>query len=456
MARKKSKSQIMIADGAGGMMQLDDRRFEKGDWPISFEIAAQGEQAERWSRHLNWGCSDWGWSSSSFGQVERQENSGTITIIADGAPQIDIVWERKRDGPLKVKARLAPTSRLSMHDAARFFREVNDGCSEALTVPLYVRCTLQYDRGLAWLGEYWLDFKTRLAPPSLQDELSLHNGARIVHIGALLPCVGEPDVPYMRQQMLNEMSLFLSVMMRTNIRLLQYGRAWTFTTDIRGCEVRQLGFLEPANPLSMPARGSVRQVPLHPPDNPPLWQDAGEVSLPDDISELWGFFRSLDAEHRLQFLQAAAKWQEAIIHWQDRPSLSLALMAISCEALKPADADQRQNCYDVIEALLGKAVAEGLRRNPWPAQQVRNTHLHSGEFHGSELMMANFARTYHDPSFLEAHRTMARVTPVAIVEWLKRRGTFEMPSVAKPWSLRRWLRDNLVLVTGLGLGWLLH
>jgi hypothetical protein len=73
-------------------------------------------------------------------------------------------------------------------------------------------------------------------------------------------------------------------------------------------------------------------------------------------------------------------------------------------------------------------------------QQVRNTHLHAGEFHGSELMLANFMQTYHDPSFLEAHRTMTKVTPSAIVEWLKRRGTFKMPSVAKPWTLRRWIR----------------
>jgi hypothetical protein len=189
--------------------------------------------------------------------------------------------------------------------------------------------------------------------------------------------------------------------------------------------------------------------------------DVGEVSLRSDISDLWCLFRSLDAELRLQFLQAAAKWQEAMIHWQDRPSLSFALMAVSCEALKPSDADRRTNCYDVIEVLLGKAVADGLRQNPWPAQHVRNTHLHIGEFHGSELMMANFMRTYQDPSFLEAHRIMAKVTPDAIVEWLKRRGTFKMPSVAKPLTLRRWVRNNLavtlglVFLAGVGLGWLL-
>src|SRR5262249_18280212 len=135
----------------------------------------------------------------------------------------------------------------------------------------------------------------------------------------------------------------------------------------------------------------------------------------------------------------------ALIHWQDRPSLSFALMAVSCEALKPSDADQRQNCYDVVEALLGKPVADELRQHPFPAQQVRSTHLHSGEFHGSELIMANFMRTYQDPTFPEAHRKMAQITPATIIEWLKRRGGFKLPPVEKRLTLRRRLREHLIL-----------
>jgi hypothetical protein len=44
-----------------------------------------------------------------------------------------------------------------------------------------------------------------------------------VHIDALLSCVGEPDVPYMRQQMLNGVSLFLSVTMKIDIQPLKAG-----------------------------------------------------------------------------------------------------------------------------------------------------------------------------------------------------------------------------------------
>jgi hypothetical protein len=461
LVKSKPKTIISVADGAGGMMEVKDRRFEGGDWPITFEIPVEQEQADRWSRYLAWGCQQRGWSPSALGQLERSENSGTITIIASGKPQLEIVWERKRDRPLKAKARIAPSSTLSMSEAEQFFHEVNDNCSAAVTVPLYVRGTLQYD-GMAWRGELWLDDKTRLGPSSLQDETAI-TGPRIVHVDAILECVGEPDVAYARQQMLLEVSAFLSVVIAKAVRLPGYGRVWVFTSDMKGCEVRSLGHLEPANPLSMPSRGTAREVPLYALDNPPQGIDGStnEISLREDTAKLWELYRSLGAEQRLQFLQAAAKWQEAMIHWQDRPSLSFALMAVSCEALKPSGSDKRQNCYDVIEALLDKAAVDRIRQNPFPAQHVRSTHLHSGEFHGSEFIMMNFMRTYDDPSFREALWAMARVTPDAIIEWLKRRGTFQMPPVKNRRTFRRWLRDNVMgvcgvmLAFGLATGWLL-
>src|SRR4051812_29179861 len=137
-------------------------------------------------------------------------------------------------------------------------------------------------------------------------------------------------------------------------------------------------------------------------------------------------------------------------------------MVIACEALKPPDADDRQNCYDVIEALLGRTAADRTRQTPFPAQHVRSTHLHTGEFHGSELVVMDFLSSYHDPTFREAHREMAHVTPAAIIEWLKRRGTFQMPRPRNRRTFLRWLRDNIIVafgvVFGLGLaiGWLLR
>ena len=94
LGKSKPKTIISVADGAGGMMEVKDRRFEGGDWPIKFEIPAEQEQADRWSRYLEWACHERGWSPSALGQLERAENSGTITLSANGKPQLEIVWER--------------------------------------------------------------------------------------------------------------------------------------------------------------------------------------------------------------------------------------------------------------------------------------------------------------------------------------------------------------------------
>jgi hypothetical protein len=289
-------------------------------------------------------------------------------------------------------------------------------------------------------------------------------GPRIVHIDAVLECVGQSDIANARQQMLLEVSAFLSVITRTAVRLQDYGRVWVFTSDMTGCEVRSLGHLEPANPTNMPSRGTVHQVPLYPLDNPPRGIDGStnEITIREDIADLWALYRSLGVRQRAQFLQAAAKWQEANIHWQDRPSLSFTLMVIACEALKPPDADDRQNCYDVIEALLGRTAVDRVRQNPFPAQRVRSTHLHTGEFHGSELIMTDFLASYRDPSFREVHREMFQVTSAAIVEWLKRRGTFQMPTRNNRRTLLRRLKDNVVVALvvifgfGLAIGWVLR
>ncbi len=268
-------------------MEVKDRRFEKGDWPIKFEVPVEQEQADRWPRYLRAACHRQSWASSALGQLERAENSGTITVTGNGKPQLSIVWERKRGGLMKVRARPDKLSDLSSSEAEAFFNEVNRRCRSAVTEPIYVRGTLQYDEGLAWRGELWLDDRTRLGPPSLHDETAII-GPRIVHVDTFLECIGEPDVAYARQRMLLEVSTFLTVVMKKAVRLLDQGRAWTWTPDMKGSEVRSLGYIEPANPISMPSRGTARQVPLYAVDNPPLGIDGttNEISLREDIADL--------------------------------------------------------------------------------------------------------------------------------------------------------------------------
>ena len=56
-------------------------------------------------------------------------------------------------------------------------------------------------------------------------------------------------------------------------------------------------------------------------------------------------------------------------------------MVVACEALKPQDPHYKDhNVYHVIEALLSKQMADLLREDWFKAQDVRNAHLHCGEF----------------------------------------------------------------------------
>ena len=112
----------------------------------------------------------------------------------------------------------------------------------------------------------------------------------------------------------------------------------------------------------------------------------------------------------------------------DRSTLSFALMVVACEALKPVARKFRdRNAYDVIEALLGKAVSDDMRGHLVAPQWVRNEHLHSGVLLGSELVRSALLSSYHDPTFGEAHRTFAQVAPEAIFRWLHFGGQFDMP-----------------------------
>ena len=54
MAKAKPKSILMVADGAGGMVKVQDRRFEAGNWPIRFEVAAA--QSDTWFRYFYGEC----------------------------------------------------------------------------------------------------------------------------------------------------------------------------------------------------------------------------------------------------------------------------------------------------------------------------------------------------------------------------------------------------------------
>src|SRR5205807_8418312 len=104
-----------------------------------------------------------------------------------------------------------------------------------------------------------------------------------------------------------------------------------------------------------------------------------EQFLPSDVAELWTVYRGLTADQRGRFLQAGAKWQEAFMNSSERSTLSFALLVVACEALKPSERKYRDhNIYHVVEALLGKTIAEQLLAHWIRPQDIRKAHLHSG------------------------------------------------------------------------------
>ncbi len=181
------------------------------------------------------------------------------------------------------------------------------------------------------------------------------------------------------------------------------------------------------------------------------------------ILDLWQHYRALPADGRAKFMQVAAKWQEALLHWQDRDTLSFTLMVVACEALKPSDAAFNDHTiYEVVGALLGPEAEARLREHWFRPHNVRSRHLHLGQFHGSELTARTFVDSSYDPTFDQARRELFRVTQDAIIEWLRRRGEFELPRLTKRKTLRRRVRENrsvalsLAALLGVAVGWALH
>lgn len=80
MVKKKAKAIVTVPDGSGGMMPLQDQRFEGGEWPIHFEVPVV--EADTWFNYFRDALAKRGWHGGSIGQLGAKENSGSITVNA--------------------------------------------------------------------------------------------------------------------------------------------------------------------------------------------------------------------------------------------------------------------------------------------------------------------------------------------------------------------------------------
>lgn len=470
MPKSKPKATMMVADGRGGLMRVEDRRFEPpGDWPIRFDVPKP--EAGAWLRYFHAERERRDWSSSGIGQIDASENSGSISVNGGSSekPQFAVVWERRREGSLKVRARPEGQPPMLLAELQAFFDNVNERSRSRAIEYVYRRRTLEYN-GLAWRGEFWLDERLRLGPPSMQHGDAL-SGPRAIVVDAQIESVGVGDSLWAFEKQLDELAAFLSVVLGTNVRVTKNGRpTWTWGRGSTTPEVRNVGYWEPENPKEMPAPGTSHPVPLRSATRPDFTHrglddvEFGELPLPSDTAELWSAFRALSPELRQQFLQAAAKFQEGAMLFAERDTLSAALMVVACEALKPDDPQYRDhNVYDVVTALLGESHAKAIDVGPLRAQKLRSSHLHAGVFHGSEFVEAAVHSSYEDPSFDELRRALWPVTRETIIEWLRRGGVFTMPPLKRNRKrFRRRVRENAIAMvpiaaaTGVAVGWFLR
>jgi hypothetical protein len=445
MVKKKARATIQVPDPKGVMVRLEDRRFDPRDWPIQRKVAT--EFADSWLTYLSAECKQRGWQCSGLTQLDRRENSGTLIVrAADGVEQLTIVWERTRNGPLLLKAKPMTA------EVTEFLTTVDLRCSTASTERFYRRGLLRYD-GLPWLGELWLGSHLRLGAPSQQDTTAL-TGPRYILVDAEVDGIEWSDAASRFSVLLRELSVFLTVVLRTSVSVPDSRRDWTWTMadGAASYEVRQIGYGEVKNPARMPSPGETRSILTYPVSRPDfsiggITASDNEKQVPDDIVSLWQDFENLSPEKRREFLQAGSHYQLALLLFQKFPTACFAFMVAACEALKPGGkAFEVHNAYDVVEALLGKTVADRLRANPSRPQDTRSVHFHRGEFRANEFEPYQFLSSFDDPTFDESLREIARVAHAAIIEWLRKGGVIELSTVRRRKTVRRRIRENALML----------
>lgn len=432
MAKDPIKTLAMVADGDAGLVQVEDLRFDHGDWPISRAVAA--EDADEWFAQLQNACSEHGWSWSGIGQLDGAENSGTLHIRESegGKPPVaSLIWERPRLGPLEVKIRPGPTLRMS--DAHALLSTVSTRVSSRYRQAFDRRGYLEYD-GRPWRGEIWLNNHLRLGPPakfpsSIFGPQAIVVDSRILGIGPR-----HANSEFERQK--SELAIFLTVVLRNNIYVPRNEQLWVWAPGPKGtteCQVQQRGYWEIVGSNSLPKPGLSPATPLVKTQRPDLadvspLQEMEEVVLPDDIRALWQAFEQLDSEKRRQFIEAGRTLQLALRIWSEFSSVSLALLVVACEALQPRRRSskkrygRRSSFFQMVETLLGRERAQHLRTLKLNPQGLRDEHLHLGKLFGDELDPIAFTSTYRDPTFKQVHDVVTKSAAAMLLEWLRRRG----------------------------------
>lgn len=434
MPKQKSSAQFHVADGAGGMRQVADLRFETGEWPI--ELVVSAKHAETWMAHLDAEMEERGWNASSFSQLDAAENSGTLSVHTANGPSpatLDIVWERPRGRELRLRARPSGDPALSLDVAHDFINAVGARARTGKVLRAHRQALLTYD-GLPWRGELWLDDNHRLGPPSKHPDTLL--GPQILIVDAMLEGIGQRGVTANFQKRLHELRVFLGFVLGLKLEMSKLERGWVYEVDSEGrftdCKLRNVGYVELSPQAGFPKRGCTPPVERRDVTRPGLGpygitSDMHEEWVPGDIEQLWRSFMTPPPAKRDHLLRAGNAYLTAQLMWPDQRTAYAAFLVVACEALKPAGKTaDRMNVYDVVASLVSPNEAQGLRQLTFHPQQVRSKHLHRGELVAGELLPVLFDDHFRDPSFDEMLRILSSTSRVCLIEWLRLGGKYKV------------------------------
>lgn len=365
-SKSKTKSAVIVGTFDG--RTITDRRFEVGQWPVAFEV--ETPYADAWLTYFAMECEQRGWSCTNLAQLGARENSGSFTIGISGTNSATLVWERRKNKPLKIKARVEQHASLQLAELQSALSATNASCRAAQLTRVYCRGQLEYD-GLPWRGELWLDDALRLGPASREYEEALI-GPRVIVVDAEIEGIDQRSARERFQIRLRELAVFLSVVARLHVvphRQPRSGWTWNLADGTPHCEVRQVGYLETSVASEMPSRSTCSPVPTREVRRPDLERRGiasadTEQWIPADLVDLWAAFRALPENERKQFLQAANLWHCAQNIGHEFQTTRFALIVASGEALKPRGKEFRElTLYHVVAGLLGQECADLLREN---------------------------------------------------------------------------------------------
>jgi len=383
MPKQKSNAEIQVADGAGGLRQVPDLRFEAGAWPI--ELVVPAKDAEAWMAHLRAEAEERGWHLSGLSQLDATENSGTLCVVSANGPSpptLDIVWERPRGKGLRLRARPSGDPALSPDVAQNFIVSIGARLRTRKVLLSHQRAVLTYN-GLPWRGELWLDGDHRLGAPSRYPDSLL--GPQLLIVDSMIEGIGQHGVTANFERRVHELRVFLGFVLGLRIEVSKFERRWVCDVDTTGrltdCKLRDTGYVELTPELGFPKRWCGRAVERRDVTRPGLGPfgirtDMDEQWVPRDIEGLWRGFLALSPAKRDHLLRAGNAFLIAQSMWPDQRTAYAAFLVVACEALKPSGKrHDRMNVYDVVASLMdekrGAASSSIISSPPENSQRAR-------------------------------------------------------------------------------------